>query len=49
VRAQATAKVEGPVSGGRHGWPFAASLQDVARLGYVEAEFFLAGIFGGGF
>ncbi|MGE0622014.1 MAG: alpha/beta hydrolase domain-containing protein [Pseudomonadales bacterium] len=43
MKAPATATIEGPVTGGRHGWPFAASLQDVARLGYVEAEYFLAG------
>lgn len=38
-----TATVRGPVSGGKHGWPFAASLQDVASLGYIEEEYFLAG------
>jgi hypothetical protein len=35
--------VTGPISGGKHGWPFAASIQDVSALGYVEAEYFLAG------
>ena len=38
-----TASIMGPVSGGEHGWPFAASLQDVKKLGYVEEEYFLAG------
>ncbi len=41
--AQATATVSGPIEGGRHGWPFAASLQDVDGLGYEEQEYFLAG------
>ena len=35
--------VVGPITGGRHGWPFAASIDDVAALGYVEEEFFLEG------
>ncbi|MCB1647050.1 MAG: hypothetical protein KDI36_16435 [Pseudomonadales bacterium] len=38
-----TATVTGPVTGGKFGWPFAASLQDVAQLGYIEEEYFLAG------
>ena len=40
---QPTATVSGPVTGGQRGWPFAASLTDVARLGYEEREYFLAG------
>ncbi len=35
--------VSGPVTGGRHGWPFAASLDDLGAVGYVEEEYFLAG------
>jgi hypothetical protein len=43
TQAELTAVVEGPITGGTHGWPFAASLRDVAALGYQEAEYFLAG------
>jgi hypothetical protein len=43
TQAEVTAAVEGPITGGTHGWPFAASLRDVAALGYQEAEYFLAG------
>ena len=35
--------VEGPVTGGDHGWPFGRPLFDLADHGYVEEEFFLAG------
>jgi hypothetical protein len=38
-----TPTVIGPVTGGRHGWPFAASLDDLSEVGYVEEEFFLEG------
>jgi len=37
------ARVEGPVTGGRHGWPFAASLLDLAARGVVEEEYILSG------
>ena len=43
ANAEVTATVSGPVEGGRHGWPFAASLQDVDGLGYEEHEYFLTG------
>jgi len=43
AQAEATAIVEGPVEGGQRGRPFAASLRDVAALGYEEVEYFLAG------
>ncbi len=33
----------GPVTGGRHGWPFAQAVRDIGALGYVEDEFILAG------
>ena len=36
-------EIQGPVTGGRHGWPFAASIEDLAALGYVEEEYFIAG------
>ena len=38
-----TADVAGPISGGRHGWPFAAALRDVDSYGYDEIEYFLEG------
>jgi len=43
VHAEVTATVSGPIEDGKHGWPFAASLQDVAALGYEEHEYILAG------
>lgn len=43
ARVPLTAGVDGPVTGGRHGWPFAAALQDVDALGYEEVEYLLAG------
>jgi hypothetical protein len=36
-------QVSGPISGGTHGGPFGASLDDVSTYGYVEEEFFLDG------
>jgi len=35
--------LEGPVTGGEHGFPFIATSLDLAAHGYVEEEFFLAG------
>ena len=35
--------VEGPITGGDHGWPFGRPLFDLAERGYVEEEFFLSG------
>ena len=35
--------VEGPVTDGRHGWPFAATLVDIGAQGYVEEEYFFGG------
>lgn len=40
---KATATVSGPVTGGKHGWPFAASMLDTSALGYEEHEYFLTG------
>ncbi|MGD9796594.1 MAG: alpha/beta hydrolase domain-containing protein [Acidimicrobiia bacterium] len=37
------ATFEGPVTGGRHGRPAASPLVDLAAVGYVEEEWFLAG------
>jgi hypothetical protein len=31
-------EIQGPVSGGRHGWPFGASIEDLAALGYVTGR-----------
>lgn len=38
------ATINGPVSGGAHGWPFAGYFGDIGEHGYVEQEFFLSGI-----
>lgn len=35
--------VTGPITGGRKGWPFGASMLDLAAHGYTEAEYFLEG------
>jgi Alpha/beta hydrolase domain len=37
-------EIEGLVTGGRHGWPFGACVEDLAELGYVEEEYFVAGM-----
>jgi hypothetical protein len=43
TRIETTAAVGGPITGGRHGRPFAASLRSAAALGYEEVEYFLSG------
>ena len=35
--------VRGPVSGGRHGWPFGAAAFDLDALGYLEQEWIFSG------
>lgn len=35
--------VEGPITGGTHGWAFGCPLFDLADVGYVAEEFFLTG------
>jgi hypothetical protein len=35
--------LQGPITGGKHGWPFARPIVDLATHGYVEEEFFIAG------
>jgi hypothetical protein len=35
--------IQGPITGGRHGWAFARPIIDLAAKGYVEEEFFLSG------
>jgi hypothetical protein len=37
------AQLTGPITGGRHGWPFGRPLVDLDRYGYVEEEWFLDG------
>jgi hypothetical protein len=37
-------EIQGPVRGGRHGSPFGASIEDLAALGYIEEEYFIAGM-----
>lgn len=36
-------RVDGPIAGGTHGWPFGASLLDLSTWGYREDEYFLSG------
>jgi hypothetical protein len=43
LSTRSTASVTGPITGGTRGRPFAASLTNVASLGYVEEEHFLSG------
>ena len=33
----------GPITGGAHGWPFGAAMQDLDAVGYVEEEYFIEG------
>lgn len=40
--------VDGPIMGGIHGWPFNATVTDIAQYGYVEEEFFFSGYATGG-
>jgi hypothetical protein len=35
--------IQGPITGGTHGWAFGRPIFDLATRGYVEEEFFLAG------
>ncbi|KAL7911953.1 hypothetical protein GGI35DRAFT_492026 [Trichoderma velutinum] len=36
-------KVEGPISGGQKGYPFASFYGNIDEIGYIEEEFFLSG------
>ena len=36
-------KIQGPIQGGKYGWPFAASMLDMDTLDYSEHEYFLQG------
>ncbi len=36
-------KVIGPITGGKHGWPFGAYFGDMGKIGYIEEEYFLEG------
>ncbi|HEY6685496.1 MAG TPA: alpha/beta hydrolase domain-containing protein [Propionibacteriaceae bacterium] len=38
-----SATLTGPVTGGGRGWPFSLPLTDLASVGYVAEEFFIAG------
>ena len=35
--------IQGPITGGKHGWAFGRPIFDLATRGYVEEEFFIAG------
>jgi hypothetical protein len=43
LQAGAPMKVEGLITGGTRGRPFAASTLDIEKLGYVEEEYLLSG------
>lgn len=36
-------EIRGPITGGSHGWPFAAAVRDLAAEGYIEEEYFFSG------
>ena len=36
-------KIQGPIQGGKYGWPFAASMLDMDTLNYSEHEYFIEG------
>lgn len=36
-------EMSGPITGGGHGWPFSASAQDLAEVGYTETEYRFSG------
>jgi hypothetical protein len=38
-----TMKITGPITAGKHGWPFGAAMVDLAGEGYVEEEYFFEG------
>lgn len=42
--AAPAARVDGPVTGGKLGYPYAASIVDLKPYGYTEAEYFVSGI-----
>jgi hypothetical protein len=37
-------EIQVPVMDGRHRWPFVASIEDLAAVGYAEEEYVIAGI-----
>ncbi len=39
-----TARVQGPITGGKRGYPYSASIIDLKPYGYTEAEYFVAGV-----
>src|SRR4051812_5314034 len=41
--AESAPKISGPITGGAYGRPFVAALIDLAKVGYVEREYFLEG------
>jgi Alpha/beta hydrolase domain len=41
--ARTVARITGPITGGTHGWPFAAAGPDRLPEGYIEEEYFLEG------
>ncbi|KAH8819271.1 hypothetical protein F5884DRAFT_743687 [Xylogone sp. PMI_703] len=35
--------IEGPITGGHHGWPFCAYYGNISDIGYIEEEYFISG------
>ena len=44
ANAQFIPTVTGPITGGERGRPYAAAIQDLAKAGYTESEFFFEGV-----
>jgi hypothetical protein len=43
LRNTAPERIDGPISGGQHGWAFGSPLSDLEQRGYQEAEWFIEG------
>ncbi|RFU36105.1 hypothetical protein B7463_g164, partial [Scytalidium lignicola] len=43
MMADSTPTLEGPITGGKHGYPFGAYYGNIDDIGYMEEEFFLSG------
>lgn len=39
----AAVHIEGPITGGKHGYPYSASIIDLKPYGYTESEYFVSG------
>ncbi|GGF59006.1 alpha/beta hydrolase domain-containing protein [Alteromonas lipolytica] len=43
IQTSQSIKVSGPITGGRHGYPFCSYAGDLSHFGYVEEEYFIEG------